>query len=135
MREHLIRFSWASCLMIAPKTIKPFIRICSDYMETNKYIATGHYYIVKLDKIITYPMYLDIYLTNAFHQILLHPDTMGKLSVQTSWGNSNPSFNKMCWPRVWCVSSQIFIRCCALQQHPFFSYAVYGWIHKARDLL
>lgn len=55
----------------------------------NKYIATGHYYIPtvrhELDKIINYPLYLDIDLTNAFHQILLHPDTMNKLSEQTPW--------------------------------------------------
>ena len=84
------RSPWTSCLVIDPKATKPFIRICGDYVEMNKYIATGHYYIPtvrhKLDKIINYPLYLDIDLTNAFHQIPLHPDTMEKLSVQTPWG-------------------------------------------------
>ena len=90
------RSPWASCLVIAPKATKPFIRICGDYVQMNKYIATGHYYIPtvrhELDKIIHYPLYLDIDLTNAFHQIPLHPDTMEKLSVQTPWGQFKPKF-------------------------------------------
>ena len=90
------RSEWASLLVIAPKATKPFIRIGGDYVQMNKYIATGHYYIPtvrhELDKIIHYPLYLDIDLTNAFHQIPLHPDTMEKLSVQTPWGQFKPKF-------------------------------------------
>ena len=90
------RSPWASCLVIAPKATKPFIRICGDYVQMNKYIATGHYYIPtvrhELDKIIHYPLYLDIDLTNAFHQIPLHANTMDKLSVQTPWGQFKPKF-------------------------------------------
>ena len=90
------RSPWASCLVIAPKATKPFIRICGDYVQMNKFIATGHYYIPtvrhELDKIIHYPLYLDIDLTNAFHQIPLHEDTMDKLSVQTPWGQFKPKF-------------------------------------------
>ena len=90
------RSPWASCLVIAPKATKPFIRICGDYVEMNKYIATGHYYIPnvrsELDKIVNYPVYLDIDLTNAFHQIPLEPSTMEKLSVQTPWGQFKPKF-------------------------------------------
>jgi hypothetical protein len=40
----------------------------------------------ELEKIINYLIYLDIDLTNAFHQILLDPGTPEKLSVQTPWG-------------------------------------------------
>ena len=87
---------WASSLVMAPKATKPFIRFCGDYVQMNKYIATGHFYILtvrhELDKIINYPMYLDIDLTNAFHQIPLVPDTMDKLSVQTPWGQFKPKF-------------------------------------------
>jgi hypothetical protein len=35
---------------------------------------------------------LDIDLTNAFHQIVLHPETAEKLSVQTPWGQFQPRF-------------------------------------------
>ena len=39
--------------------------------------------IYELAKIIDYPMYMDIDLTNAFHQIPLHPETSARLSIQT----------------------------------------------------
>jgi hypothetical protein len=90
------RSPWASCLVIAPKSTKPFIRICGDYVGVNKYIPTGHYYIpnvrYEIDKIINYPFYLDIDLTNAFHQIPLSLATSERLSVQTPWGQFRPKF-------------------------------------------
>ena len=46
----------------------------------------------ELAKIINFPMYLDIDLTNAFHQILLHEETSAKLSIQTPWGQYEPKF-------------------------------------------
>jgi hypothetical protein len=36
---------WASPLVIAPKTTKPFIRICGDYVTVNNYIVRSHYTI------------------------------------------------------------------------------------------
>jgi hypothetical protein len=46
----------------------------------------------ELEKIINYPIYLDIDLTNAFHQILLDRETAERLSVQTPWGQFQPRF-------------------------------------------
>ena len=90
------RSPWASPLVIAPKATKPFIRFCGDYVTINKYIPTGHFFIPhirhELDRIIGYTVYLDIDLTNAFHQIPLHPDTSAKLSVQTPWGQFEPEY-------------------------------------------
>ena len=90
------RSAWASCLVIAPKATKPFIRFCGDYSTLNNFIPTGHYNIPtirhELDKIIGYKIYLDIDLTNAFHQIPLHPDLAEKLSIQTPWGQYQPKF-------------------------------------------
>jgi hypothetical protein len=90
------RSPWASCLVMAPKATYPFIRFCGDYVTINRYIATGHFFIPnvrhELEKIINYPIYLDIDLTNAFHQIHLDPDTAEKLSVQTPWGQFQPRF-------------------------------------------
>ena len=90
------RSPWASCLVIAPKATKPFIRFCGDYSILNNFIPTGHYNIPtirhELDKIIGYKIYLDIDLTNAFHQIPLHPDLAEKLSIQTPWGQYQPKF-------------------------------------------
>ena len=90
------RSPWASCLVVAPKATKPFIRFCGDYSQINIHIQTGHYTIPiichELDKIIGHKIYLDIDLTNAFHQIPFHPDTSAKLSVQTPWGQYEPKF-------------------------------------------
>jgi hypothetical protein len=75
---------------MAPKATYPFIRFCGDYVTINRYISTGHFFIPnvrhELEKIINYPISLDIDLTNAFHQIRLDLDTAEKLSVQTPWG-------------------------------------------------
>lgn len=86
----------ASCLVIAPKATKPFIRFCGDYVEINRHIERGHHPIPivkkELAKIISFPIYLDIDLTNAFHQIKLGPITSKRLSVQTPWGQVEPLF-------------------------------------------
>ena len=90
------RSPWASCLVIAPKATKPFIRICGDYVQINKYIPSPHYTVPnvrhELDRIIGYKIFMDIDLTNAFHQIRLHENTSEKLSVQTPWGQFQPLF-------------------------------------------
>ena len=90
------RSSWASCLVVAPKATPPYIRFCGDYVRINKHMEVGNYTIPnvrhELGKIINFKCYLDIDLTNAFHQILLHPDTAEKLSIQTPWGQFEPLF-------------------------------------------
>jgi hypothetical protein len=70
---------------MTPKATYPFIRFCGDYVTINRYIATGHCVIPnvrhELEKIINYRIYLDIDLTNAFHQIRLDRETAKRLSV------------------------------------------------------
>lgn len=86
----------ASCLVIAPKATKPFIRFCGDYVAINKYIERNQAPIPKvrhqLEKIAKFKIYLDIDLANAFHQIKLGPVTSRRLSVQTPWGQVEPLF-------------------------------------------
>jgi hypothetical protein len=88
--------SVASCLVIAPKATKPFIRFCGDYVTINKYILTGHYPIPhvqrSLEKIRPYKIYLDLDLVNSFHQFRLAHKTSQYLSVQTPWGQVAPKF-------------------------------------------
>ena len=90
------RSPWASCLVVAPKATKPFIRFCGDYVEINRHIHIGNYTIPnirhQLDRIMGYKVFLDIDLTNAFHQIPLHEETAEKLSIQTPWGQYQPRF-------------------------------------------
>lgn len=90
------RSNWASPLVIAPKATKPFIRFCGDYQLVNKHIPTGHYYIPnvrrELEKIVEYPIFIDLDMTNAYHQLRLHPETSERLSLQTPWGQVQPRF-------------------------------------------
>jgi hypothetical protein len=86
----------ASCLVVAPKATKPFIRFCGDYVEINKHIEIGHYNIPnvkhELDKVVDYSIYGDIDMTNAFHQITLTKKSSKILSIQTPWGQYEPKF-------------------------------------------
>ena len=87
----------ASCLVIAPKATKPFIRFCGDYaVVINKFIITGHHPIPdvlkSLTKITGYKIFLDLDLANSFHQFRLGPITSARLSLQTPWGQVQPLF-------------------------------------------
>ena len=86
----------ASPLVIAPKATKPFIRFCGDYVEVNKHITIPHYPIPKvvhaLEKAAGYKVFLDIDMTNSFHQIKLGTRTSNILSVQTPWGLVRPLY-------------------------------------------
>ena len=88
--------SIASCLVIAPKATPPFIRFCGDYVVVNKFIRRHHGYIPKipheLAKIKGFKVFIDLDLTNAFHQIKIGPKTSERLSVQTPWGQVEPMF-------------------------------------------
>ena len=87
---------WVSNLVIAPKATKPFIRFCGDYVLINKYIERIHAYIPniqhELAKIQQFSVFLDLDMTNAFHQFKLGPKTSEKLSVLTPWGCVKPLF-------------------------------------------
>ena len=82
--------------MVAPKATFPFIRICGDYVWVNKWIKVGQYYIPlvmkEMEKAAGAKYYLDIDLTNAFHQLRLSKATSEKLSVTTPWGLFRPVF-------------------------------------------
>ena len=87
----------ASPMVVAPKATSPFIRICGDYREINKWMEGSHYPIpdvptllAKITPEIKY--FIDIDLTNAFHQIRLDDDTAGKLSIATQWAQIKPKF-------------------------------------------
>ena len=85
------RSPWASCLVVAPKATPPYIRFCGDYVQINKHMQVGNYTIPnvkhELQKIINFPLYMNIDLTNAFHQIPLAEETSERLSIQTPWDN------------------------------------------------
>jgi len=86
----------ASCLVIAPKSTPPFLRMCGDYVRLNKFIKMGHFPIPhvqqELAKLQKFKIFLDLDWCNSFHQIKLHPDTSEKLSIVTPWGQVKPLF-------------------------------------------
>jgi len=88
--------SVVSNLVIAPKATKPFIRFCGDYVKVNQYISRIHAYIPQiqqeLGKIQKFKIFLDLDMTNSFHQFKLGPKTSGMLSVLTPWGCVKPKF-------------------------------------------
>ena len=87
----------ASCLVVAPKATKPFIRFCGDYATLiNKFIATGHHPIPdvrrSIEKIMGFRFFLDLDMANSFHQFRLGKKTASLLSIQTPWGQVEPMF-------------------------------------------
>ena len=86
----------ASPLVIAPKATKPFIRFCGDYRSINSYIHIGHYKIPivreELPKISQFSIFVDLDMSNSFHQLKLGPVTSARLSIQTPWGQVEPKF-------------------------------------------
>ena len=86
----------ASCLVIAPKKTKPFIRFCGDYVKINQWIPKHFGYIPRvpeeLTKIKGFSIFIDLDMSEAFHQIKIGPKTSEMLSVVTPWGQVEPMF-------------------------------------------
>ena len=86
----------ASPLVIAPKATAPYIRFCGDYREINAYLDIPQQPIPivvhELIKASGFKIYVDMDMTNSFHQIPLSPSSSDLLSVQTPWGLFKPSF-------------------------------------------
>ena len=74
----------ASPLVIATK---PFIRFCGDFRQVNIHIHIGHYKIPivkeELPKISKHKVFVDLDMSNSFHQLKLEPMTSSRLSIQT----------------------------------------------------
>ena len=83
-------------LVVAPKATAPFIRICGDYVWTNKFIVSGCYFIPhiqhELERAAGFKFFHEMDLTNAFHQVPLAEHTSNMLSVMTPWGLKRPKF-------------------------------------------
>ena len=87
---------YASPLVVASKNTKPFIRFCGDYRWLNMHVQSPQAYIPRvqyeIEKLIRFKIWLDIDLTNAFHQFKLAPETSRRLAIQTPWGLVEPAF-------------------------------------------
>ena len=87
---------YASNLTIASKKTPPFIRIAGDYRVINQYIARVHEPLPLAQEIVqksaACKYFLDLDLTNGYHQLPLHPETQELLSVQTQLGQFCPIY-------------------------------------------
>ena len=87
---------WASPLVIAPKATAPFIRFCGDYRWLNPMVVLPQAYIPhvqhEIEKAMGFKVFLDIDMTNSFHQLVLSEETGRRLAVQTPWGLVQPRF-------------------------------------------
>ena len=83
-------------LVVALKATALFIRICGDYVWTNKFLVSGCYFIPQiqheLERAAGFKFFHEMDLTNVFHQIPLAEHTSNMLSVMTPWGLKRPKF-------------------------------------------
>ena len=88
--------SICSPLVIAPKATAPFIRFCGDYRRINEFISIPQHPIPvvqhELAKASQFKVFVDLDMTNSFHQIPLSEEASKLLSVQTPWGLVRPKF-------------------------------------------
>ena len=83
-------------LVVAPKATAPFIRLCGDYRPINPFISISQEPIPhvqqSLAKAAGWKVFVDLDMTNSFHQIPLDDVSSNLLSVSTPWGLYRPLF-------------------------------------------
>lgn len=83
-------------LVVAPKATAPFIRLCGDYRPINPFISIPQEPIPhvqqSLAKAAGWKVFVDLDMTNSFHQIPLDEASSNLLSVSTPWGLYRPLF-------------------------------------------
>ena len=83
-------------LVVAPKATPPFIRLCGDYRPINPFISIPQEPIPhvqqSLAKAAGWKVFVDLDMTNSFHQIPLDEASSNLLSVSTPWGLYRPLF-------------------------------------------
>ena len=83
-------------LVVAPKSTAPFIRLCGDYRPINPYVSISQEPIPHvqqaLSKAAGWKVFVDLDMTNSFHQIPLDTASSNLLSVSTPWGLYRPLF-------------------------------------------
>ena len=83
-------------LVVAPKATTPFIRLCGDYRPINAFITIPQEPIPhvqqSLSKAAGWNIFIDLDMTNSFHQIPIDDFSSNLLSVSTPWGLYRPKF-------------------------------------------
>ena len=83
-------------LVVAPKATFPFVRLCGDYRPINPFITVPQVPIPNVQQYLTkaagFKVFVDLDMTNSFHQIPLDEASSNLLSVATPWGLKRPLF-------------------------------------------
>jgi hypothetical protein len=83
-------------LVVAPKATPPFIRLCGDYRPINPFIHISQEPIPHVQQALAkaagWKVFIDLDMTNSFHQIPIDNDSSDLLSVSTPWGLYRPKF-------------------------------------------
>ena len=86
----------ASPLVVAPKATAPFIRLCGDYRPINPYVCIPQEPIPHVQQTLAkaagWKIFVDLDMTNSFHQIPIDLHSSNLLSVATPWGLFRPKF-------------------------------------------
>jgi hypothetical protein len=96
----------ASPLVVAPKATAPFIHHCGDYRQINPYIQISQKPIPHVQQSIAkaarWKIFVDLDMTNSFHQIPIDKPSSELLSVSTPWVGSLPSSlpARRCWSSI-----------------------------------
>jgi RNase H-like domain found in reverse transcriptase len=85
-----------SPLVVAPKATAPLIRLCGDYRPVNPYVRIRQEPIPHVQQSIAkaagWKDFVDLDMTNSFHQIPIDHPSSELLSVSTPWGLYRPLF-------------------------------------------
>ena len=99
LMEYMYRESkspWASPLVTAPKATPPFLRFCGDYRKINTYVVMPQAYIPQvqheIEKAMGFRIFIDIDMSNAYHQLPITERSSQILAIQTPWGLVEPRF-------------------------------------------
>jgi hypothetical protein len=83
-------------VVVAKKATKPFIRLVGDYRRVSKYCRVPKNQIPdvieELHKLVSYDLFHDLDLTNAYHHVPISIEKARKLSLQTPDGQVQPRF-------------------------------------------
>ena len=85
-----------SAMVPAEKKTAPFVRLCGDYRWVNKYLLLEHAYMPdvreQLSRLKGFNYYVELDLTNSFHQFPLDRESSELLSLLTVNGALRPKF-------------------------------------------
>ena len=88
--------STASRMLVADKATPPYVRICGDYRDVNKFIKIPQHYIPnirhEIEKARGYKYYLNIDLANGYHNLPIDEEAQKALALHTQFGLVQPKF-------------------------------------------